>query len=84
MDINRISAKHARLDRREREFNEEDLVKIAEGFTRRYRPTTQKYTGDMNEIPQRLLMPSVQDANLWQVRVKVSLHSYFILTFKMV
>ncbi|KAJ6593750.1 hypothetical protein B0H19DRAFT_1091862 [Mycena capillaripes] len=25
----------------------------------------------MNEIPQRLLMPSVHDASLWQVRVKV-------------
>ncbi|KAH9993332.1 early transcription elongation factor of RNA pol II, NGN section-domain-containing protein [Russula compacta] len=24
----------------------------------------------MNEVPQRLLMPSVQDANLWQVRCK--------------
>ena len=29
-------------------------------------------TGELNEIPQRLLMPSVQDANLWQVRVRVS------------
>ncbi|THU81168.1 hypothetical protein K435DRAFT_873620 [Dendrothele bispora CBS 962.96] len=28
------------------------------------------YTGDMNEIPQRLLMPSVHEASLWQVRVK--------------
>jgi transcription elongation factor SPT5 len=27
----------------------------------------------MNEVPQRLLMPSVHDASLWQVRVKVSL-----------
>ncbi|KAH8112870.1 transcription elongation factor Spt5 [Phellopilus nigrolimitatus] len=69
-DVNRRAADHARLDRREREFNDEDLARIAQDVTRRYRPTQQRYTGDMNEIPQRLLMPSVQDANLWQVRVR--------------
>ena len=71
-DMNRRAAQHARLDRRQQELNYEDLARIAQVVTRRYRPTTQKYTGDMNEIPQRLLMPSVQDANLWQVRVRVS------------
>ena len=71
-DINHRAAHHARLDRRERELNDDDLVKLAQDVTRRYRPTAQKYTGDMNEIPQRLLMPSVQDASLWQVRVRVS------------
>lgn len=71
-DINRRAAQHARLDRRQQELNDEDLARIAQDVTRRYRPTTQKYTGDMNEIPQRLLMPSVQDANLWQIRVRVS------------
>jgi transcription elongation factor SPT5 len=29
------------------------------------------YTGDINDIPQRLPMPSVHDASLWQVCVKV-------------
>lgn len=70
-DMNRRAAHHARLDRREREFNDEDLARIAQDVTRRYRPTTQKYTGELNQIPQRLLMPSVQDAHLWQVRVRV-------------
>ena len=74
-DLNRRAAHHARLDRRERDFNDEDLERIAQDVTRRYRPATQKYTGELNEIPQRLLMPSVQDANLWQVRVRVSLIS---------
>ncbi|EJD01904.1 transcription elongation factor Spt5 [Fomitiporia mediterranea MF3/22] len=68
-DMNHRAAHHARLDRN-RELNDEDLARIAQDVTRRYRPTAQKYTGDMNEIPQRLLMPSVQDANLWQVRVR--------------
>lgn len=63
---------HARLDRRQRELNDQDLAKIAADFSERARRTSVRYSGDMNEIPQRLLMPSVHDANLWQVRVKVS------------
>ncbi len=55
----------------ERELNDQDLAKIAADFSQRYRRTAVRYTGDMNEIPQRLLMPSVHDANLWQIRVKV-------------
>jgi transcription elongation factor SPT5 len=67
----RRSASHARLQR-DRELDEHDLSKIAEDVTKRYKQSAPtRYTGDMNEIPQRLLMPSVHDANLWQVRVKV-------------
>ena len=61
---------NARLNR-ERELNDQDLQKIAAEYSERYRRTAVRYSGDMNEIPQRLLMPSVHDANLWQVRVKV-------------
>ncbi len=67
----RRTADHARLDRRERELNDQDLAKIAADVSERYRRTAVRYSGDMNEIPQRLLMPSVHDANLWQIRVKV-------------
>ncbi|KAI0694194.1 hypothetical protein BC835DRAFT_1350385 [Cytidiella melzeri] len=63
------AAVNARLNL-ERELNDQDLVKIAADVSERYRRTAVRYTGDMNEIPQRLLMPSVHDANLWQVRVK--------------
>ena len=38
------------MDRRERDFNDEDLERIAQDVTRRYRPATQKYTGELNEI----------------------------------
>lgn len=72
-DVARRAADHARLDRRERELNDQDLAKIAADVSERYRRTTVRYSGDMNEIPQRLLMPSVHDASLWQVRVRVSL-----------
>lgn len=69
-DANRRAAVNARLDRRERELNEQDLAKIAQGLHERYGRPAVRYTGDMNEVPQRLLMPSVHDASLWQVRVK--------------
>ena len=64
------AAVNARLNL-ERELNDQDLQKIAAGFNERYRQRNVRYTGDMNEVPQRLLMPSVHDANLWQVRCKV-------------
>lgn len=64
---------HALLDS-QRHFDEEDKSpeQIARDLTRRYvGRAAVRYTGDMNEVPQRLLMPSVHDASLWQVRVKV-------------
>ena len=66
----RRTVHHARLDRRDRELNDQDLARIAEDVSQRYKRSAVRYTGDMNEVPQRLLMPSVQDANLWQVRCK--------------
>jgi len=70
----RRAASHARLDR-EREFDDQDLAQIAQDLNKRYGRAAVRYTGDMNEVPQRLLMPSVHDASLWQVRVKVHLRS---------
>jgi transcription elongation factor SPT5 len=69
----RRSVHHARIDRRERELNDQDLARIAEDVSQRYKRSAVRFAGDMNEVPQRLLMPSVQDANLWQVRCKVSI-----------
>ncbi|KAJ7594369.1 transcription elongation factor SPT5 [Mycena floridula] len=63
---------HALLDA-QRTFEQEDRSpeQIAKDLSARYNGRTAvRYTGDMNEIPQRLLMPSVHDASLWQVRVK--------------
>ncbi|KAK7057324.1 transcription elongation factor SPT5 [Favolaschia claudopus] len=51
--------------------DEKSPEQIASDLSRRYQNANPvRYTGDMNEIPQRLLMPSVHDASLWQVRVK--------------
>jgi predicted small metal-binding protein len=70
-DVTRRTADHARLDRREQELDEQDLAQIASNLSKRYGRAAVRYSGDMNEVPQRLLMPSVHDASLWQVRVKV-------------
>ncbi|KAI0323190.1 hypothetical protein GY45DRAFT_1341606, partial [Cubamyces sp. BRFM 1775] len=69
-DMVRRAADHARCDRRVREMGDRDLEQVAEDISRRYRQATVRYTGDMSDVPQWLLMPSVHDANLWQVRVR--------------
>ena len=71
-DAVRRTADHARYDRRVREMDDRDLEQVAEDISQRYRRTAVRYTGEMSDVPQRLLMPSVHDANLWQVRVRVS------------
>jgi len=70
-DLNRRAADYARLNRRERELDDQDLAALAEDYSRRAQRPAMRYSGDLNDVPQRLLMPSVHDANLWQVRVKV-------------
>lgn len=79
-DEGRRAANHARLDRRERELDDQDLAKIAQDLNKRYGRAAVRYTGDMNEVPQRLLMPSVHDASLWQVRVKVGILTLYLLS----
>ncbi|KAI0708566.1 transcription elongation factor Spt5 [Earliella scabrosa] len=69
-DAVRRAADHARYDRRVREMDDKDLEQVAEDISQRYRRTAVRYTGEMSDVPQRLLMPSVHDANLWQVRVR--------------
>ena len=70
-DTVRRAADHARYDRRVREMDDRDLEQVAEDISQRYRRTAVRYTGEMSDVPQRLLKPSVHDANLWQVRVRV-------------
>ncbi|KAF9453366.1 transcription elongation factor Spt5 [Macrolepiota fuliginosa MF-IS2] len=72
MDEDMTRGHHASLDaRRQLDEEEQSPEEIAKNLSRRYaHRAAVRYTGDMNEIPQRLLMPSVQDSSLWQVRVK--------------
>jgi Spt5 transcription elongation factor, acidic N-terminal len=72
---------HAQLDSTLHfDAEERSPEEIARAVARRHRDRAAPYTGDMNEIPQRLLMPSVHDASLWQVRVKVCHFLFFIFT----
>ncbi|OJT06820.1 Transcription elongation factor SPT5 [Trametes pubescens] len=69
-DAHKNRTEHARYDRRVREMDDRELEQVAEDISLRYRRTAVRYTGEMSDVPQRLLMPSVHDANLWQVRVR--------------
>ena len=84
MDDEVTRRNHAQLDST-RHFEEEDRSpeEIARAVARRHRDRAAPYTGDMNEIPQRLLMPSVHDASLWQVRVKVWQFVFYLQVINM-
>lgn len=67
----RIVADHQRLDRRQQEIIDQDAEEVAQRLKARYARPAARYMGDVDQVPQRLLMPSVKDAFLWQIRVKV-------------
>lgn len=50
--------------------DEENYRQIAEEMKDKYGRSAPKFRGDTDIVPQRLLMPSVKDANLWLVRCK--------------
>ncbi|KAG9084752.1 transcription elongation factor spt5, partial [Ceratobasidium sp. 370] len=66
----RAAADHIRYNQ-QRELNERDLAELAQDYKDRYQRSAARYTGDADQVPQRLLMPSVNDPHLFQVRVKV-------------
>ncbi|CAE7113529.1 unnamed protein product [Rhizoctonia solani] len=66
----RAAADHIRYDQ-QRELNERDLAELAQDYKDRYQRSAARYTGDADQVPQRLLMPSVNDPHLFQVRVKI-------------
>jgi transcription elongation factor SPT5 len=72
-EIPRRATDHQRFDRRQQELTDADLARLAEDYQQRYKQSHAAipYNGDMNTIPQRLLMPSVEDASLWQVKCRV-------------
>lgn len=63
---------HREVDRRREAIAEEDAERLASEYKERYgRSTASKYRGDTGVVPQRLLLPSVQDPNIWGVRCKI-------------
>lgn len=69
----RIISGHQRIDREKDAILEQNAEEVARRIKERYaaRSGTARYSGDTNQLPQRLLMPSVKDPFLWQVKVKV-------------
>jgi transcription elongation factor SPT5 len=65
--------RHLDLDRRRREMEGMDDEQVAAFYAEKYggrsKPQTFK---DTEEVPQQLLLPSVNDPNLWMVKCKVT------------
>ncbi|KAG5519596.1 hypothetical protein PMAC_001751 [Pneumocystis sp. 'macacae'] len=63
--------KHRDLDRQLQKIEDEDAERLAEEYREKYgRLSSRFYRGDTEVVPQRLLLPSVNDPNLWAVRCK--------------
>lgn len=69
----RAAADNQRLDRFRREEEDQNVEALAAELRERYgRSGRYAAQSDYAEVPQRLLMPSVDDPNLWGVPCKVS------------
>lgn len=59
----------------EAELSNEEMARILkERYSR-----NDRIVEDMGQVPQRMLMPSVNDPNLWQIKVKVRISLHFNL-----
>lgn len=63
--------RHRELDRQRDAVTQEDLERAAEGYVRKYgNRRAARGMGDSTIVPQRLLLPSVDDPGIWGVRCK--------------
>lgn len=71
--VERDDYTHQRLDLNARRNEEQSVEDIVQKLKERHgRQAGARYNSDSDAVPQRLLMPGVNDPTLWQVRVKVS------------
>lgn len=77
----RYAADNQRLDRLRREQEDKSAEQLAEELNERYRRTA-RYAAqsDYAEVPQRLLMPSVDDPKLWCVKCKIGRERDIVMT----
>lgn len=69
---------HRRLDRTFGRNEQESVEDIVQRLKERHgRMAHSKYNGDSDVVPQRLLMPGVNDPSLWTVRVKVGIEIWY-------
>ena len=76
-DAERSVARARRLDRKRFEDMEISGEELAKRLRERYARNDQMVE-ELASVPQRMLMPSVNDPNLWQVKVKVKFHQLLI------
>ncbi|KAK9492981.1 hypothetical protein V1508DRAFT_417014 [Lipomyces doorenjongii] len=71
-DFERVDDRlHREVDRQRAAIAEADAERLASEYREKYgRSAASKYRGEMNVVPQRLLVPSVKDPNIWGVRCK--------------
>ncbi|KAA8904675.1 hypothetical protein FN846DRAFT_952251 [Sphaerosporella brunnea] len=63
--------RHRELDRQNEQRQAEDMEAIAEELSRRHGRSRRGRGADSGLVPRRLLLPSVQDPNIWGVKCKV-------------
>ena len=62
---------HRRLDMRRGEEQQISVEETVRRLKERYSRQTARYDPDSDHVPQRLLLPGVNDPSLFQVKVKV-------------
>ncbi|KAI0882365.1 transcription initiation protein [Annulohypoxylon maeteangense] len=63
--------RHRELDRQRDAITQEDLERAAEGYVRKYgNRRAARGLGESAIVPQRLLLPSVDDPGIWGIRCK--------------
>ena len=74
----RDDRQHRELDQKQNLLAEEDAQKLAAGFRERYGRSNGTYRGDNKTVPQRLLLPSVDDPSIWSLRCRSGKESEII------
>ncbi|CCX35447.1 Transcription elongation factor spt5 [Taphrina deformans PYCC 5710] len=62
--------RHRELDQQQHRLAEADAERMAAQFKERYGRSGGAYRGDLKSVPQRLLLPSVDDPSIWGIRCK--------------
>ncbi|CAB16890.1 Transcription elongation factor spt5 [Schizosaccharomyces pombe] len=71
--------RHRELDRQRQELQSVDAERLAEEYREKY-GRSQTVVGDTSNVPQRLLLPSVNDPNIWAVRCKIGKEKDIVFT----
>ncbi|BFZ55359.1 transcription elongation factor spt5 [Savitreella phatthalungensis] len=63
--------RHRELDQKRREIDSLNAQELAARYREQYGKSQTQYRGDTTVVPQRLLLPSVQDPSIWGMRCKI-------------